>query len=332
MIEAADEGRPGLAADILAFLKRENADYRSSKQLAESFSITRQSVYDAIAYLRGCGYQIDANRREGYRLVKTPDLLLPMEITAGLKCRTFGCKIFPYQSIGSTNIVAQELAKAGLPEGTLVIADKQTKGKGRLGRSWHSPPGVGLYFTLILRPNLSPDKIAGFSLVAGLAIVRAIKNVTGIETLTKWPNDVLYKSRKLAGVLVELVAELDKINFMVVGCGINVNHQKKDFPLRLQRKSISLKLIARKDISRILLLQDVLAQFENLYDNFCKHGFKYLRSELLNYSALINKRVTLSIGKEKVIGKVAGFDDVGRLIIKNKKGLMSYSAGEVSLR
>lgn len=332
MIESTDDARPGLAADILAFLKQGNSDHISSKVLAESFSITRQSVYEAIAYLRGCGYKIDANRREGYKLIATPDLLLPMEIAAGLKCRTFARKIYSYQSIGSTNTVAQELAKAGLPEGTLVVADKQTKGRGRLGRTWHSPSGVGLYFTLILRPNLSPDKIAGFSLVAGLAIVRAINDVSGIEARTKWPNDVLYKSKKLAGVLVELAAELDKINFMVVGCGINVNHRKKDFPLSLQRKSTSLRLINKESISRVALLQNVLTQFESLYDNFCKHGFKYLRNELLEYSALINKRVSLSVGRTRITGKVMGFDDVGRLLIKNKKGLMSYSAGEVTLR
>jgi BirA family biotin operon repressor/biotin-[acetyl-CoA-carboxylase] ligase len=320
------------AVDILVLLKRNKNKTVTSRDIAGALNATRQSVYDSISYLRSCGYEIEATRKEGYKLINAPANLSPIEIAAELKCRKLGRRIYSYKSVASTNIIAQELAKSGYPEGTLVIAESQTKGRGRLGRKWHSPPGKGLYFTLILRPNISPDRIAGLSLAAGLSIIRGIKDASGIVTQTKWPNDVLYKGKKLAGILVELAAELDKIEYMVLGCGINVNHQKKDFPLGLQRKSTSLKIIAKHDLSRIELLQNILKQLEELYDNYCRHGFRYLRNELIDNSAVIGKRVTLTIGKRRVAGKAIGFDDIGRLILKNKAGLMAYPAGEVSLR
>jgi BirA family biotin operon repressor/biotin-[acetyl-CoA-carboxylase] ligase len=212
------------------------------------------------------------------------------------------------------------------------VAERQTKGKGRLGRKWHSPPGKGLYFSLVLKPDMPPDRMAGLSLVAGLSVVRAVFNVEGITTQTKWPNDVLYKGKKLAGILVELAAELDRIDYMVLGCGVNINHLKRDFPLNLQIKSTSLKIITKRDVSRIKLLQEILRQFEDLYDNFCRHGLKYLSGELIKNSAVIGRRVTIAVGKKKVSGKAVSFDNTGGLVIKNKSGLMSYPAGEVSLR
>jgi BirA family biotin operon repressor/biotin-[acetyl-CoA-carboxylase] ligase len=326
------DGKPGPAADILVLLKREKEKFLTSRDIAVALSVSRQSVYDAISYLRDCGYEIEANRKAGYKLKKIPDNLSPVEIAAGLKRKKMACQIYSYRSVASTNAVAHDLAKSGYPEGTLVIADTQTKGRGRMGRKWHSPSGKGLYFSLILRPDITPDKAAGFSLVAGLAIVRAIKETTGIYTQTKWPNDVLYKAKKIAGILVELTAELDKINYMVLGCGVNVNHMRKDFPFNLQRKAGSLKMVNKKDTPRVLLLQSIIQQFEILYDNFIKHGFRYLTKELIQNSAVIGKRVTITSGKDKVTGKAVGIDNVGRLIIKSRHKLMSYVAGEVTLR
>jgi BirA family biotin operon repressor/biotin-[acetyl-CoA-carboxylase] ligase len=332
MFESAREGKTGPTADILAYLRKGNNRFIASHELSESLSISRQHVYDSIAYLRRCGYNIEISRGDGYKLISSPDNLLPVEIAANLACRRFAERIFSYKTIGSTNTVAQNLARSGMPEGTLVIADTQTRGRGRLGRKWHSPPGKGLYFSLILKPELPPEKMAGLSLVAGLAIVRAINQVTGIKTRTKWPNDVLFESKKLAGILVELTAEVGKIDYMIVGCGLNVNHLRKDFPLNLQRKSTSLKIIGKKEYSRVTLLQHVLRQFEKLYDNYRGHGFKYLSAELIQNSALIGKRITLITGKTRIAGIAAGFDDSGHIVIKNKKGLMSYPAGEVTLR
>ncbi|OQX92919.1 MAG: biotin--[acetyl-CoA-carboxylase] ligase [candidate division Zixibacteria bacterium 4484_95] len=326
------DGRPGIAADILAYFKRANNKFVPSREISESLNINRQLVYENVAYLRDCGYQIEAGRNKGYKLVHSPDVVLPLEVAAGLSCRFFACRIFSYETIGSTNKTAHYFAKTGLPEGTLIIANTQSKGRGRLGRKWHSPAGKGLYFSLILRPKLPPDKTPGLSLTAGLAIIRAIYTTLNLKTQMKWPNDILYNRRKLAGILIELAAELDRVEYVVVGIGINVNHIKKDFPRPLHRTATSLKIITKKEVSRISLLQNILVQFEKLYGNFCRHGFKYIASELNQHSAVLGKRVTLSLGKKKITGKVIGFDDNGGLLIKNRSGLKSYTAGEITLR
>jgi len=332
MAISPNDGKPGAPAKILSYLKNANAHFASSREISEALTVTRQVVYDSIAYLRGCGYNIEASRNQGYRLISSPDSILPVEIAAGLKCKRLAGRIFAYEKIDSTNLTAHDFAKNGFPEGTLIIADTQKKGRGRMGRKWHSPSGKGLYFSLILRPDLPPGRIAGLSLITGLALTRAINNIAGIQTMMKWPNDILYEKKKLAGILVELAAELDRVEYLIVGIGVNINFNKKDFPLSLQHKSTSLKIITKKKIPRVTLLQNVLVQLESLYNNFCRHGFKYIGSELIQNSAVIGKRVTLSAGKKKVDGKAVGFDDSGGLIVKSKSGLRSYAAGEVKLR
>lgn len=331
MILSSNEGKPGVAANILAYFKRNSNRFVPSREISVSLNITRQLVYESVAYLRDCGYQIEASRNEGYKLIYSPDIILPFEIAAGLSCRAFAGRIFSYEVIGSTNESAHNFAKTGLPGGTLVIANTQSKGRGRLGRKWHSPPGKGLYFSLILRPNLPPDKTPGLSLTAGLAIIRAIYATTGLKSQMKWPNDILYDRKKLAGILIELAAELDRVEYVIVGIGINVNHNKKDFPRSLQKTATSLKIITKMEIPRIALLQNILVQFEKLYTNFCRHGFKYISSELKQRSAVLGKRVTLSLGRKKITGKAVGFDDNGGLIIKSRRGLRSYTAGEVKV-
>jgi BirA family biotin operon repressor/biotin-[acetyl-CoA-carboxylase] ligase len=332
MITSQYEGKPGPSAEVLSFLKKNDNRFFSSREIAESLNITRHLVYESISSLRGFGYNIEASRNQGYKLISSPDSILPIEIAAGLKCKILANRIFSFKTIASTNTTAINYAESGLPEGTLVIADSQKKGRGRLGRKWHSPPGKGLYFSLILRPELPPDRVAGLSLMAGLALIRAIIDFTGAPVQMKWPNDILFNKKKLAGILVELVAELDRVEYMILGIGVNVNYNRKDFPLGLQRKSTSLKIITKKKIQRVALLQNILAEFESLYQIFCRHGFKYISSELINHSAVIGNRITLSIGKGKITGKAVGFDDMGGLIVKTKQGLRSYSAGEVTLR
>jgi BirA family transcriptional regulator, biotin operon repressor / biotin---[acetyl-CoA-carboxylase] ligase len=326
------DGYPGISAQVLTYLKNHNARLVQAREIKESLNTTRQRIYESITYLRECGYQIESNTNEGYRLTKSPDTILPVEIAANLSSHTLGCRIFSYHSIGSTNEAAHGFAKAGLPEGTLVIAERQTKGRGRMGRKWHSPPKKGLYFSLVLRPKLPPFKIPGISLMAGLAVLRAIHATTGTTTLMKWPNDILFEGKKLAGILIELKAELDRVEYLVVGIGINVNHLRKDFSLTLGTKATSLKIISKKDIFRAELLRNFLIQFEKLYENFCRHGLKYMSPELISCSSVLGKRVNLNMGKKRIIGQAVGFDDNGGLIIKNKTGLNSYSSGDVTSR
>jgi BirA family biotin operon repressor/biotin-[acetyl-CoA-carboxylase] ligase len=332
VIFSALEGSPGLAAQVLSYLKTHNGRFAPAREIKESLNTTRQKVLDCITFLREVGYGIETKPNDGFRLISSPDTILPVEITAGLSCRRFGCRVFSYNSVGSTNHTAHDFAKAGMPEGTLVIADSQTKGRGRLGRTWHSPPGEGLYFSLILKPKLLPAQTPGLSLIAGLAVIRAIYSITGQKMLMKWPNDILSDNKKLAGILIELEAELDRVDYVIVGIGVNVSHEKKDWPGQIRKIATSLKIETNKNITRAMLLQQILIQFEKTYDNFCLHGLKYIAKELLECSAVLGKKVSLSVGKKKITGLVVGFDDNGGLLIKNKAGLKAYSAGEVTLR
>lgn len=331
MIFGTIEGGPGAASQVLAYLKTHNGRFASVKEIKESLNITRQKALDSITYLREAGYLIETKSDDGFRLISSPDTILPVEINAGLSCRKFGCRVFSYNSVGSTNHTAHDFAKAGMPEGTIVIADTQTKGRGRLGRHWYSQAGKGLYFSLILRPKLMPSQTPGLSLIAGLAVIRAIYAITGHKMLMKWPNDILSHDKKLAGILIELEAELDRVDYVIVGIGVNVNHLKKDFPRQLNRIATSLKIETGINLTRSVLLKQILIHFEKIYDNFCYHGLKYLAKELLECSAVYKKKVSLSLGKRKIAGIAVGFDDNGGLIIKGKNGLQAYSAGEVTM-
>jgi BirA family transcriptional regulator, biotin operon repressor / biotin---[acetyl-CoA-carboxylase] ligase len=324
------EGSPGAASLVLSYLKTHNGRFAPVKEIKESLNITRQKALDSITFLREVGYGIETKPDDGFRLVSSPDTILPVEISAGLACQRFGCRVFSYNSVGSTNHTAHDFAKAGMPEGTIVIADTQTKGRGRLGRTWHSQSGKGLYFSLILRPRLMPSQTPGLSLIAGLAVIRAIYSITGQKMLMKWPNDILSHDKKLAGILIELEAELDRVDYVIVGIGVNINHEKKDFPRQISRIATSLKIETGKTITRSALIQQILIHLEKTYDNFCHHGLKYLAKELLECSAVYRKKVSLTLGKRKITGLAVGFDDNGALLIKSKNGLQAYSAGEVT--
>ncbi|NLI16609.1 MAG: biotin--[acetyl-CoA-carboxylase] ligase [candidate division Zixibacteria bacterium] len=331
MIFGTIEGGPGAVSQVLAYLKTHNSRFASVKEIKESLNITRQKALDSITFLREAGYAIETKPDDGFRLISSPDIILPVEISAGLNCQRFGCRVFSYNSVGSTNHTAHDFAKAGMPEGTIVIADSQTKGRGRLGRSWYSQSGKGLYFSLILRPKLMPSQTPGISLIAGLAVIRAIYSITGLQMSMKWPNDILSRDKKLAGILVELEAELDRVDYVIVGIGVNINHTKKDFPRHINRIATSLKIETGKSFTRAALLQQTLVHFEKIYDNFCNHGLKYLAKELLECSAVYKKKVSLSLGKREISGTVVGFDDNGGLLIKSKNKLQAYSAGEITM-
>jgi len=324
-------GIPGVQAQILAYLKAHKGKSVSAREIKESLNISLHRVYDSIAYLRSCGYELKADAG-GYELGENPDTILAVEVAAGLDCRILGCRIFSYQSLVSTNETAHGFAQAAFPEGTLIIADMQTRGRGRLGRTWHSPPGRGLYFSIILRPKLPPIQTPGISLIAGLAVIRAINNLTGVALKLKWPNDVLYNSRKLAGILVELEAELDRVEYAIVGIGVNVSGKAGEFPRSLAGKAASVEMIYRRPIPRARILQEILREFEKLYVNYCRHGLKFTGPELVANSAVIGKNVTLQFGKKRITGKAIGFDDNGGLIIKSKHGIRAYAAGEVTSR
>jgi BirA family biotin operon repressor/biotin-[acetyl-CoA-carboxylase] ligase len=228
-------------------------------------------------------------------------------------------------------VLGFRLAETKAEEGTLIVAEEQTKGKGRMGRGWYSPPRLGLWMTLILRPDIPPFKAPGLSICAGLALAQAIREMTGIEAKTKWPNDCLVDGKKVGGILLELSAELDRTNFVIVGIGVNVNHSVKNFPTDLAQTATSIKIKLGKEISRLALLISFLEKFERIYLDFKKNGLAPQREMIKSFSSLLGKKVVVKFGKEKMEGMAEDIDDNGSLVIKTKKGERVLTAGEVTV-
>ncbi len=319
-----------IQAEILRVLLESQGKSLTITHLSRLTKIEKRDLRQAIKHLKESGVDISAGRQ--YSIDSLPDKILPSIIYCGLKSGTLGREIHSFKSIGSTNETARRLAESGSPEGTLVIAEKQTKGRGRLGRSWHSPSGTGLYFSLILRPKIPYSRLPALSLVAALSISRTLNKISGSDIRIKWPNDCLLSNRKIAGILVEMSAELDRVSYVILGIGINVNTPKSDFPLRLRSKATSLAVETGKTHSRGDILRGLLQDLEKSYKNFCSYGLRFIAPELVKRSAVIGREITFSLGKKKYAGRALGFDENGGLRVRTGDGVRTLAAGEITLR
>jgi len=284
---------------------RECGGYLSGETLSSQLGTSRVSIWKHIHSLKEDGYVIEASPR-GYRLVSSPDLLLPYEFP-GLEQR-----IHYFPEIGSTMDVARELAKKGVEEGTIVIAEAQTRGRGRLSREWLSPEG-GIYFTLVLRPKISPAYAPRINLMASIAVAATSRRLFGLKAELKWPNDVLIKGRKVCGILAEMDAEMDVVNFVNVGIGINANTSIPKF----EKTVTSLKDALGREISRKEFLNALLIEIERLQPLLMK---AHLLEEWKKLSVTLNKDVRIAASGEVIIGRAIDIDATGALIIKEKNG------------
>ncbi len=317
--------------ELVGVLETSSDRFLSTKDISLKLGVHPYSVYQAIRELRRWGYQVRSERGKGYRLDQTPDLILPAKIKKNLRTKILGKKAYSYRKVASTNVLGFRLAETKAEEGTLIVADEQTRGKGRMGRSWHSPPRLGLWMSLILRPDIAPFKAPGLSICAGLALARTIKKLTGIDAKIKWPNDCLIDGKKVGGILLELSAELDRINFVIVGIGVNVNHSVKDLPKTLSQTATSMKIKLGREISRLALLTSFLEEFESIYLDFKKSGLSSHQESIRRFSSLLGKKITLRFGKEKIEGTAENIDENGSLVIRTKKGRKVVTAGEVTV-
>ena len=233
------------------------------------------------------------------------------------------------EELDSTQRLARELARADVEEGTTVIAERQTAGRGRLGRQWHSPPGLNCYCSVVLRPSLPPGAVPSLALIAGLAVVDAVRGATGLAGALKWPNDVLLDGRKVAGVLTEMEAEVERVRFVIAGIGVNVNATA--FPPELAAKATSLRLAAGRPVDRAAFTAGLLAALEGRYRRFLAAGFAAMRSEWEACSALTGKEVRVTAPEGEVAGQVLGVDDDGALRLAGPRGEVRVVAGEVTL-
>jgi BirA family biotin operon repressor/biotin-[acetyl-CoA-carboxylase] ligase len=292
----------------------------SGEQLGKRFDISRTAVWKHVNELRKKGYEIASSPRLGYSFVKSTDLLLPEEVGRGLDTYVIGRRILYREEVTSTQDVAEELARQGVDEGVAVISERQTKGRGRKGRIWASPDREGVYLSLILRPNLTPAQVAQIPLIGGVAVSKAIERVTSLQPRIKWPNDITLGGKKVGGILTEMSGEIDRVNYIVLGTGINVNTQRSLLPEPVRRIATSLAEECGERVSRVRFVQCLLAEFEGLYSEFLVSGFGTIREEWKALSDSIGSWVRVCGEVEETEGEVLDIDKEGFLLVRKEDG------------
>ena len=319
-------------AKILSAL-RENSDGVSGAELAEQLGISRAAVWARIEELRSLGYEIEAGPHFGYRLVSAPDALHADDLLARLgKTKIIGRDIRVFEQTTSTNDVIEKLARDGVKEGAVVFAESQTSGRGRLGRKWISPERKGLWFSILLRPDLRPQETTQLTVASAIALRRAIQSETGLKPEIKWPNDILVGGKKVAGILTELNAELDRVKHVILGIGVDVNLGAGEFPPELRKLATSLKIESGRTIERPELAAAILRELDFDYARICSGKFAAVADEWEAQCATIGNDVTIQIGGRKVRGRAESLDDDGALLVRTEHGhLERITGGDVTL-
>jgi BirA family biotin operon repressor/biotin-[acetyl-CoA-carboxylase] ligase len=301
----------------------------SGERLAAQLGLSRAGVWKRVHRLKALGYAIEGSPRRGYRLLSVPDKLLPAEVLQGLQTHVLTGPVHYFETLDSTNNLAKELAAREAPEGTVVIAETQTGGRGRLGREWDSPPGVGLYVSVVLRPLLPPVELPQITLSTAVAAVRAIRRVTGVAPGIKWPNDLLLNGKKLGGILTEMETESDRIRHVVTGLGLNVNNP--NFPPELAGTAISLSQALGGSFSRVDLLQAWLEEFEKVYERFVNRGFAEILIEWKRYTITLGRAVMVRQGPRLISGQAVDVAIDGALLIHTPDGeTVRVTSGEIA--
>ncbi|MCI5517809.1 MAG: biotin--[acetyl-CoA-carboxylase] ligase [Roseburia sp.] len=319
-----------MKSEILEAL-RETDGYVSGQDLCNKFGVSRTAVWKAIKQLKEAGYEIEAVPNKGYHIVSAPDLMNKVELESIRNTTWAGQEIYYYDVTDSTNIRAKELAEEGHPSGTLVVADHQESGRGRRGRSWDSPSGTGIFMTLLLKPEMNPNHASMLTLVAAMAVARAISKCADTEALIKWPNDIVIGGKKICGILTEMSAQFDFINHIVIGIGINVHNEH--FPEEIVETASSILLQTGKRIRRAELIEQILEQFEHYYAIFMEtEDLSGLVKEYNSILVNMNKSVRVLDPKEPFEGKAMGITKKGELIVDTWESRKMVSSGEVSVR
>lgn len=316
---------------ILELLRRQEG-FLSGEDIGRELFITRAAVWKGIKKLREEGYEIEAVTNRGYRLTNPETMYNKRELEQGLKTKTMGQSIYFYEETDTTNNRARELALEGAPEGTLVVAEKQTAGRGRRGKVWESPLGTGIWMSLVLRPQIMPAEASVLTLLCGLATAEAIKAETGLSAGIKWPNDILINGKKAVGILTEMDCEMSEVHFVIPGIGINVN--TASFPPEITDIATSLYLECGKTVSRRRLVHKVLERLEEHYETFLRTGsFTAMLEDYRKHCITLGKEVHV-LGREPFFAEALDITPEGELLVRradNGKEEVVFS-GEVSIR
>lgn len=317
---------------VLSFLKSHNTEYLSGQDLSDVLKISRVAVWKHIKKIRSLGYKIESKQKLGYRLVKNTNLLLPWEITSELRTKTIGKRVYYFDSIDSTQNFAIKIASNSKENGTVVISQRQTSGRGRLGRKWLSPPG-GIWLSIVLHPKFDISMSTLFPIAASLALSNAIEKTLKKESKVKWPNDVTIKGKKVAGILIDASIESNKIENLVLGVGINykVNASQLEKSLKNTENFYGVSsLIENSDSeSPVLFIKKFFYELERIFELIEKGYGKIIINNWTKKSSTIGKNVSVSITDGKIKGKAIRLDDDGALIVKENNQFQRILAGDV---
>ncbi|WP_066294355.1 biotin--[acetyl-CoA-carboxylase] ligase [Bacillus sp. FJAT-29937] len=299
-------------------------EYLSGQYLADLLGCSRTAVWKHIEEMRRDGFELEAVRKKGYRITRVPERITADEIRLGLLTKFIGKNIHYEESVDSTQKIAHRLANEDAPEGTVIIAEEQLLGRGRMDRRWHSPKYTGIWMSVILRPNLPPPKAPQLTLITAVAVVQAIEELTDLSPQIKWPNDILINGKKVTGILTELQADADRITSIIIGIGINVNQQKEDYPEELHTIATSLSIESGKKLQRAELVKILLSKLENLYTLYLDKGFYPIKLLWESYAISIGKVITARTITGSIQGKALGITEDGVLMIEDEMGKVHH--------
>jgi BirA family biotin operon repressor/biotin-[acetyl-CoA-carboxylase] ligase len=306
--------------EILQLLREHSSTSFSGEEISRRLKVSRTAVWKRVQRLRTLGYEIEASTRSGYRLIGSPDLLTPSEIKPILETKWMGRTIHHFHTLDSTNSKAYQLALNGAEEGEVVISESQEMGRGRLGRQWFSPPFLNLYLSVILRPNISPHQASLITLMAAVAAADAVREFSGLLPLIKWPNDILLRGRKVAGLLNEIHSEMDRIHFVILGIGVNLNIDEKTFSKEIQAVATSMKIEMGQAISRKAFLRSLMQGLERWYSIFLEEGNAVILKAWRDRAQIKGRRVKVTSFGETLAGTAIDVDSDGALILETEDG------------
>jgi BirA family transcriptional regulator, biotin operon repressor / biotin---[acetyl-CoA-carboxylase] ligase len=313
---------------ILAFLAEGGDDFVSGAALSDKLGLSRTAVWKHVEQLRRLGYRIDAQSARGYRLLQVPDRLTALEVGPLLATRELGRTLHHYDALETTNGKAFELAHEGGLHGEVVVTEHQTRGKGRRGRAWVSPPGKNLAATVILRPDIAPSRASELTLVAAVALAETLRE-TGVEATIKWPNDVQIVGRKVAGILTELSADVERVHFVVLGIGVNLNSELVDFPPEVAEIATSVALNRKGPVHRGLFLAALLGKLEAWVDRWSDEGFEPIRHAWKALSSTLGHEVLIRAEHRELVGVAEDIDPSGALLLRVHGNLERVLSGDV---
>ncbi|MBT2760695.1 biotin--[acetyl-CoA-carboxylase] ligase [Paenibacillus sp. ISL-20] len=315
---------------LLKMFQEHSGQFLSGEEISRKLSISRTAVWKQINKLRHLGYDFEAVPRLGYRMMDEPDKLSVEQLTSGMTSQYFGKPLKLLDKTTSTQEDARQLAEEGATEGTLVISEEQTGGRGRMGKKFHSPRGKGIWMSLVLRPKQPLHLTQQLTLLTGVAVCRAITKCAGVQTDIKWPNDILFQGKKVCGILLESATEDERVRYCIAGIGISANLKESDFPEELRGVATSIRMAGGATVNRTELIKSIMAEMEVLYELYNEQGFEPIASLWEALSGTVGREVQVQTARDRFSGIATGLNRDGALLVRNQDDeLIPVYSGEI---